>query len=96
MDQLVLKVYGGKPVKVLFDERTQVYRDGKRIPLLELAAAPHASVQTALDGARCFAVSIHILSAQPEGRISGAGALDFNPDGGYCADFRRRTGRHFG
>ena len=80
-DQLVLKVYGGKPVKVLFDERTQVYRDGKRIPLLELAAAPHASVQTALDGASVFAISIHILSAQPEGQYQGR-VLSFNRDSG--------------
>ena len=81
MDQLVLKVYGGKPVKVLFDERTQIYRDGKRIPLLELAAAQHASIQTALDGASVFAVSIHILSAQPEGEYQGR-VLSFNPDSG--------------
>lgn len=81
MDQLLLKVYGGKPVKILFDERTKVYRDGKRVPLLELGAARHASVQTALDGASVFAISIHILSAQPEGEYQGR-VLSFNPDNG--------------
>lgn len=81
LDRLVLKVYGGKPVTVLFDERTQVYRDGKRIPLLDLAAARHASVQTALDGASIFAISIHILSAQPEGEYQGR-VLSYNPESG--------------
>src|SRR5271165_6578305 len=32
-DQLVLDVYGEKPMKVLYDERTQIFRDGKRISL---------------------------------------------------------------
>ncbi len=33
-DELLLKAYGQKPIKILFDERTQVFKDGKRIPLL--------------------------------------------------------------
>lgn len=80
-DQLVLKVYGEKPMKILFDERTQVYHDGKRIPLHDLAPATHASVQTMLDGASIFAVSVHILSAQPEGEYQGR-VFSFNPDTG--------------
>lgn len=81
MDQLVLKVYGEKPMKILFDERTEVYKDGKRIPLHNLGPATHASVQTMLDGASIFAVSIHILSEQPEGEYQGR-VFSFNPDTG--------------
>ncbi|MGA7255894.1 MAG: hypothetical protein WBX09_04545 [Terracidiphilus sp.] len=81
MDQLVLKVYGEKPMKILFDERTEVYRDGKRIPLRDLGPATHASVETMLDGADIFAVSVHILSSQPEGEYQGR-VLSFDPGSG--------------
>src|SRR5690348_7141583 len=50
-DQFKLDVFGGgHPVKVLFDARTQVFRDGKKVPLRTLAANDHASVETVLDG----------------------------------------------
>jgi hypothetical protein len=70
-DELTLKVYGEKPMKILFDERTLVYLDGKRIPLRTLSPEQHAAVETTLDGANVFAVSIHALSQQPEGDYQG-------------------------
>jgi hypothetical protein len=70
-DEILLKAYGQKPVKILFDERTQVFRDGKRIPLLSLHTTDHASIQTTLDGDNIFALSIHILSRAPEGDYQG-------------------------
>ena len=70
-DQMVLNVYGQKPMKILFDERTELYRDGKKVPLHTLGTAQHASVQTTLDGAKIFAVSVHILSEQPQGDYQG-------------------------
>jgi hypothetical protein len=80
-DQLVLDIYGAKPMKILYDERTEVFNDGKKIPLRALGPAAHASVQTALDGANVFAISIHILSAQPGGNFEGR-VLSYNPDTG--------------
>ena len=53
-DQFQLKVFGQRPMKILFDARTQVYRDGKKIPLRDLGSEEHASVQTVLDGAKCI------------------------------------------
>jgi hypothetical protein len=76
-DELTLKVFGQKPVKILFDERTEVYRDGKKIPLHDLHTTDHASVQTVLDGINVFALSIHILSQTPEGDYQGR-VLNFN------------------
>ena len=70
-DQFMLNVYGQRPMKVLFDERTQLYRDGVRIPVRDLSTADHASVQTALDGTGIFAISIHILSSIPRGEYVG-------------------------
>jgi hypothetical protein len=70
-DQLTLNVFGGRAMKVLFDERTQVYRDGLRAPLLGLRPGDHVSVETMLDGTTVFARSIHMLSQLPEGECQG-------------------------
>src|SRR3984885_11116214 len=70
-DELTLKVAGQHPVKILFDERTQAFIDGKRISLRQLGHADHASVQTLLDGTNVFAGSIHILSQAPQGEYQG-------------------------
>jgi hypothetical protein len=78
-DELTLKVFGQKPTKILFDERTQVFRDGKKISLRDLTSADHASVQTMLDGTRVFAISIHVLSRSPAGEFQG-NVLNYNPD----------------
>src|SRR6202167_2893641 len=77
-DQLTLNVFGGRPLKVLFDARTQVYRDGLRTPLRDLRAGDHVSVETVLDGTTVFARSIHMLSALPEGECQGQ-VLNYNP-----------------
>ncbi len=78
-DEITLKVFGQRPTKILFDERTQVYRDGLRIPLRDLSTTNHASVQTLLDGTYVFALSIHILSKSPEGEFQGT-VLNYNPE----------------
>jgi hypothetical protein len=80
-DQITLGVYGDKPVKIFFDERTQLYRDGSRIPLHDLSLSDYASVQTTLDGTDVFAVSIHILSQSPEGEYQGR-VLSYNSGSG--------------
>jgi hypothetical protein len=80
-DQFVLNIYGDKPMKILYDERTEVFKDGKKIPLRDFVPAAHASVQTALDGAKVFAISVHILSAQPGGNFEGR-VLSYNPASG--------------
>lgn len=77
-DRLTLKVFGGRSLKILFDERTQVYRDGVKIPLRNLEPAHDASVETVLDGTNVFALSIHILSQSPQGECQGQ-VLDYNP-----------------
>lgn len=71
LDRFTLDIFGQRPLRIEFDERTQVFRNGVRIPLRELGPADHASVQTALDGTNVFAESIHILSQQPEGECQG-------------------------
>lgn len=71
-DKFTLRAFGGgHPMKVLFDERTEVYRDGVRIRLADLHSEDHASVETVLDGTDVFAVSIHMLSQAMEGEARG-------------------------
>jgi hypothetical protein len=76
-DELTLKVFGQRPLRILFDERTEVYRDGTKIPLRELSSTGHASVQTVLDGTNVYALSIHLLSQSPEGEYQGQ-VLNYN------------------
>jgi hypothetical protein len=80
-DELMLKVYGQKPMKILFDERTLAYLDGRRIHLSDLHPEDHAAVETTLDGTRIFAVSIHALSRSPEGDYQGR-VVNYNPGTG--------------
>jgi hypothetical protein len=80
-DQLTLKVFGGHSMKIFFDERTQAFRDGKKISLRDLSPEDHASIQTTLDGTSVFAVSIHILSQTPEGEMQ-AQVVGYDPQKG--------------
>ncbi|HMD20770.1 MAG TPA: hypothetical protein VKH40_10635 [Alloacidobacterium sp.] len=80
-DQFSLKVFGGRTMKILFDERTQVYRDGVKTPLRDLGPDDHASIETVLDGTNVFALSIHMLSQSPEGECQGQ-ILNYDPGTG--------------
>ena len=80
-DEMTLGVYGGRSVKILFDERTRFYRDGVRTPLDDLRVNQHASVETALDGDSIFAISVHMLSRAPQGECQGQ-VLAFDPRDG--------------
>ena len=78
-DQLRLKAYGQKQMTILFDERTQVYLDGKKLSLLDLRADTDASIQTVLDRTDVYALSIHLLSRAPEGEFQGQ-ILSYNSE----------------
>jgi hypothetical protein len=77
-DRFTLKVFGGHPVKILFDERTQIFKNGKKVPVLDLHADDHASVQTILDGDSIFAVRINMLSSPPDDDFRGK-VSSYNP-----------------
>jgi hypothetical protein len=81
-DQLTLRVFGGShTLKILYDERTQVYRNGQRISVLDLKPEDHASIETTLDGDNVFALRIHMLSELPQGECDGQ-VLNYNPNNG--------------
>jgi hypothetical protein len=89
-DELTLGVFGQGPLRMLFDERTQVYRDGKQISLRELTEKEHASVETTLDGTKLFAVSIHILSHLPDGEFEGR-VIGYDPGSGELTVMSSRS-----
>lgn len=76
-DQFLLKVFGGHSVKILFDERTQIYKNGKKVPILDLRPDDHASVQTISDGSSILAVRINMLSHLPDDDFRGR-VTDYN------------------
>ncbi|HMG85035.1 MAG TPA: hypothetical protein VK574_04800 [Terracidiphilus sp.] len=81
LDRFTLRIVGEKPIRILFDERTQIFLDGKKIPLRDLRPSSHASVQTILDGTAVFALSVHILSQLQPGAYRGEVA-SYNPSTG--------------
>ena len=80
-DQLMLKVPAGHTIKILFDERTQVFQNGKKISMLDLKPEDHASVETTLDGTAIFALRIHMMTDLPDGELRGR-VERFNPSTG--------------
>lgn len=81
LDQFTLDIFGERPLKIQFDERTKIFRDGAAIPVGKLGPADHASVQTALDGTHIFAESIHILSQAARGECQGV-VRSYDPQSG--------------
>lgn len=59
-DKLVVQVFGGKPMKIAFDERTHIYRDGVETTQLGIRRGDRVYVDTMLDGARVFARNIRV------------------------------------
>ena len=80
-DQFTLAVFGGRPIKILFDARTQLYRDGIKLAPGDLHPGERASVETVLDETDIFALSVRMLSRPPEGDFQGQ-VLHYNPGTG--------------
>lgn len=71
-DELTIRVFGSKQtMKILFDPRTRVFRDGTPVALHDLRNEDHVSVETRLDGSDVFAQSIHVFEHSTTGETSG-------------------------
>lgn len=70
-DELTLNVYGGHPMKIYFDQRTHIFRDGQPASLGDLRPGERISVETLLDGDTIFARSIHSLTQSIDGQCHG-------------------------
>jgi hypothetical protein len=70
-DRIVLDVFGGGHMTVLFDERTHVFRADQHGSLDDLKDGERAYVDTTLDGKDIFARNIRVLPAVPTGQGKG-------------------------
>jgi hypothetical protein len=59
-DKLIVQVFGGKAMKITFDERTHIYRDGVETTHLGIRRGDRVYVDTMLDGSRVFARNIRV------------------------------------
>ena len=91
LDRFTLNIIGEKPMRILYDQRTQLFVDGKRISLNQLRPADHASVQTTLDGTSVFAISVHILSQLQQGDYNGQ-VVSYDPTSGSLEVVGNRGG----
>ncbi len=76
-DRLVLDVFGGGHMTVLFDERTHVFRAEEKGSLDDLKEGERAYVDTTLDGKDVFARNIRVGWTAPTGRGNGQ-IVDFD------------------
>jgi hypothetical protein len=80
-DLLVLDIFGGGKLKVLFDERTRVFDGTKTVPVDELKNGERVYVDTVLDGTNIFARNIRMSGGVPSAGTEGQ-IVSFNASTG--------------
>ena len=71
LDKVTVRVFGGRDVVVLFDDRTHFYRDGVAASARELQSGARVYVDTSMAGSDIFARNIRILSQAANGESNG-------------------------
>ncbi|MFZ0560652.1 MAG: DUF5666 domain-containing protein [Terriglobales bacterium] len=81
-DQLTVRPFGSRSrMKILFDARTRVYRDGQVTSPTDLKKGDRVYVDTILNGPNVFARNIRFNTNVPQGESQGA-VVSFSPDRG--------------
>jgi hypothetical protein len=62
-DQFTVRVFGGGKMKICFDPRTHIYRDGGEVSASELRSGDHVYVDTVLNSSTVFARNIRLKTA---------------------------------
>jgi hypothetical protein len=62
-DQFTVRIFGGGKMKIFFDPRTHIYRDGNDVSASELRAGDRVYVDTILNGSVVFARNIRLKTA---------------------------------
>ena len=70
-DTVTVRVFGGRDIIVLFDDRTHFYRDGVAASARELQPGARVYVDTAMAGSDIFARNVRILSQAANGESNG-------------------------
>jgi uncharacterized protein DUF5666 len=71
-DQLTVRPFGGGRMKILFDARTQVYRDGQVTSPTDLKKGDRVYVDTILNGSTVFARNIRFNTNAQQGESQGS------------------------
>jgi hypothetical protein len=59
-DQFTIQVFGGGKMKIYFDPRTHIYKDGGEASVADLRRGDRVSIDTILDGSTVFASTIRL------------------------------------
>lgn len=78
-DQVIVRVFGGGQMKVLFDPRTHVYRGQKEVTIADLKQGERIYLDTILDGNDVFARNIRLKPEAAAGQSQGI-VLKYKPD----------------
>jgi len=71
-NRLLLAPFGAKEkIKIVFDERTHIYRDGRETTQAAIHQGERVYVDTMLDGPRVFARNIHVVSQRSVADVTG-------------------------
>lgn len=70
-DRVVVSVFGGGQMTVLFDPRTNVYRAGKQATIADLQQGDRVYLDTILDGTTIFARTIRLGAPTASGESQG-------------------------
>jgi len=70
-DEITIHVFGSRSLRVLFDTRTQIYRDGTPASVAGLRPGAHVYVDTVLAGKSIFARTIRIVTSHSGGQTVG-------------------------
>ena len=78
-DRVVVKVFGGGNMMVLFDPRTAVYRSGKQASIADLQQGDRIYIDTILDGDTVFARTIRLGAPRASGESQGV-VVKYRPE----------------
>ena len=70
-DRLTVRVFGGDKMKIVFDPRTRIYRDGTLASAADLRPGDRVYVDTVLEGDTVFARDIRLKTGAPVGDSQG-------------------------
>jgi hypothetical protein len=70
-DQVTVRVFGGRDMVVLFDDRTHFFRDGLAASPSDLQIGARVYLDTAMAGSGIFARSVRILTQSANGQSNG-------------------------
>ena len=70
-DQITVQIFGGGNMKISFDTRTHVFRDGNEASVSDLRQGDRVYIETILDGSTVFARAIRLKTSTFAGESQG-------------------------